>query len=74
MVKKKPARKKRCLTKDCPCDAAFRGLCSGCYQAALRAIRNGADEDALIKAKLILPARVSRVSAWTEQAEKAGVL
>ena len=68
------ARKTRCLTKNCPEEQRFRGLCSACYQAARRALANGADEQALIDAGLILASRNSRKAIWTEQAERSGLI
>jgi len=70
------ARKKepKCMTPGCNGKALNRGLCSGCYQAARRAIRAGGDEQKMIDAGLIRPSKSGQRSPWTEAAEAAGVV
>jgi hypothetical protein len=67
----------RCVIKGCGREQVTRGLCSSCYQAARRLIRDGGveTEKKLMDAGLLLPSSYTpRTSAFTTAAKKAGVL
>jgi hypothetical protein len=68
------ARKSTCMTPGCKAKAQTRGVCTSCYMAARRAMKKGADEQALIDNGLLGPSARGGKSPWRKAAEKAGLV
>ena len=63
--------RKRCGVRGCKREEFCRGMCSPCYQAARRKIRQGQTTEAELEAAgVLLPPRPTRTSAFSEAFRK----
>lgn len=74
-VKRRPnkaAKRAECLVRDCKAPTYARGLCTACYQAASKAVREGTvtDEELVGVGLMLRDARGARSSFNTDLAKR----